>query len=282
MLLLVITTISFSVLTMVNPATAQLARETPKELEGIGIIEHPNAQLPTDARFKTEDGEDIALGDLIDGTKPVLLTLIYFECPMLCSLVVNGAVDAMKRMKYVPGKEFTMITISFNPLETPTLAKLKKQAYIKDYGRPEAASGWMFLTGTEENIKRVTEAVGFGYKWNEKMQEYAHSAAIFVVTPDGRLSRYLYGVLYDPNTLRLSLLEASEGKIGTPLDKIIMYCFHYDEREGKYTPRAVGIMRAGGFITLLILAGIFCGVFFKRRLDSVTRHVTETNSNETA
>ena len=244
---------------------AQLATGIPDDLEGVGITEHVGAKLPLDASFRDEDGKVVTLGDYFTGEKPAILTLVYFDCPMLCSLVINGTVDALKSLKYVPGSEFEIITVSFDPTETPTLAKLKKQSYITEYGRPEAASGWHFLTGDETNIKRVTETVGFGYKWNEKMLQYAHSAAIFVITPDGTISQYLYGIAYEPQTLRMSLLAASQGKLGTPLEKILMYCFHFDSSEGKYTPSALGIMRLGGGVMLFIVAGVMSGMLLRIR-----------------
>jgi len=259
-------TVAIAAFAFTAPASqAQLATGIPDDLEGVGITEHVGAKLPLDASFRDEDGKMVTLGDYFTEEKPAILTLVYFDCPMLCSLVINGTVDAIKTLKYTPGSEFEIITLSFDPTETPTLAKLKKQSYIKEYGRPEAAAGWHFLTGDETNIKRVTETVGFGYKWNEKMQQYAHSAAIMIITPDGTVSQYLYGIAYEPQTLRLSLLAASQGKLGTPLEKILMYCFHFDSSEGKYTPSALGIMRLGGSVMLFIVAGVMSGMLLRKR-----------------
>lgn len=248
------------------PASAQIAQREVEELEGVGITEMPGAQLPLDAEFTDENGNKVTLGKYFTGEKPVILTLVYFECPMLCTLVVNGAVDALQKIKWMPGREFEMLTVSFNPAETPILSKLKKQNYIKMYGRPDAARGWHFLTGREKDIKALTEAVGFGYKWNEKRKEYAHSAAIIVITPDGKVSRYIYGVMYDPNTVRMSLLEAGEGKIGTPLDKVMLYCFHFDASEGKYTMHATNVMRLGALVTLFALGTTMSGVWAFARI----------------
>ena len=245
---------------------AQLADRKIPELEGVGITEHLDEMIPLDIEFVDESGEKVMLGSYFDGEKPVLLILAYYECPMLCNLVVNGAVDAMKEIDLTPARDFEIVTVSFNPAETHTLAKLKKQNYVKDLGVPGAAGGWHFLTGRESNIRKLTDAVGFGYRWNEKRGEYAHSAALFILTPEGKLSRYLYGIMYEPETLRLSLLEASRGKIGTALDQLILYCFHYDSSAGKYSPHAINIMRLGGVLTLLVL-GTTLSVFWlsKRR-----------------
>lgn len=258
-----------------TPAAAQRQEPPPPELEGVGIEEHLGAQLPLDLQFVDENGREVSLGDYCTGDKPVVLTLIYFNCPMLCSLVLNGMVDGLKELDYLPGREFELVTVSFNPLETPTLAKLKKQNYIKDYGQPAAASGWHFLTGGAEPIAALTEAVGFKYKWVEERQEYAHQAAIYLLTPDGRISRYLYGVQFEPQTLKLGLLEASEGKLGTTLDQVFLFCFHYDAVSGRYAPAALNIMRLGGLLTVLLLASILVPVWLRstRRKTNATAGV---------
>lgn len=245
--------LGLSLLLLARPAAAQIVREV-DELEGVGIEEHLDAKLPLDAQFKDENGKTVRLGDYFDGQRPVLLSLIYFNCPMLCSLVVNGMVDGLKELDWNAGREFTLLTVSFNPLETPALAKLKQQNYLKYYGRPEAAGGWHFLTGDAEAIMRLTQTVGFSYKWNEQRQEYAHAAAIYAVSPQGHLTRYLYGVQFAPQDLKLALLEASEGRLGNTLDRVLLYCFHYDAQSGKYAPAAMNIMRLGGALTVTVLA----------------------------
>lgn len=229
------------------------AEPLPDELENIGIDEKPDAPLPLDLEFVDETGETIRLGDYFGDGRPVILNLGYYTCPMLCGLVVGGLIEGMQGIDWTPGEEFTVVVATIDPTETPTLAKLKKQNYIKDYGRPEAASGWHFLTGNEENIRVLADAVGFRYGYNEERGEYVHAAGIFVATPDGRLSRVLYGIQYEPKTLRLSLVEASEGKIGSTFDKILLFCYHYDAGEGKYAPAAMNIMRGGGAIALVAL-----------------------------
>jgi protein SCO1 len=245
-------------------ARAQANPPPPSDLEGVGIDEHLGAELPLDAPFVDENGTPVKLGDYF-GDKPVILNLIYFNCPMLCSLVTNGMVDGLRQVTYVPGKDFEIVTVSFNPLETPALAKLKKQNYIKDYGVPEAAAGWHFLTGSQDSIDKLTSAVGFHYKWIPETRQYAHAAAIYLITPAGKLSRYLYGVEFDPQTLRLALVEAGEGKLGKTLDHVLMYCFHYDAASGRYAPAAMKIMRAGGILMLVVLASILLPVWLKSR-----------------
>jgi protein SCO1/2 len=243
-------------------ASAQQAQTGVAELEGVGITEHLGARLPLDAGLVDENGKAVRLGDFFEGDKPVVLSLVYFGCPMLCSLVLNGLVDGLKEIPLAPGADFEIITISFDPRETPTLARLKKQNYVQELGRPGAASGWHFLTGREENIRKVTEAVGFHYRYVEATQQFAHAAAIYLLTPDGRLARYLYGVVFDPATLRLGLVEASEGKMGSSLDRVLLYCFHYDPKAGRYTLAAVTIMRVGGVLMVVVLATVL-GVLWR-------------------
>ncbi len=240
-----------------NAAQAQSIQRMeplPKELEGVGITEKLDTRVPLDLHFTDESGQDVTLGQYFGARRPVILTLVYYSCPMLCTLVLNGMVDALKEIDWVPGQQYEIVTVSFDPLETPTLAKFKKQNYLKEYGRPEAAAGWHFLVGKEDAIQALTQAVGFSYRWDEERRQFAHQAAIYILTPDGRISRYLYGVLFEPKTVRLSLIEAGENKIGSPLDQIILYCFHYDAGSGKYSIAATNIMRVGGILSALAVA----------------------------
>jgi protein SCO1/2 len=245
------------------PAAAQRKEALPKDLEGVGITEHAGARLPLDLEFTDEDGKPVRLAQFFPGDRPVILTLGYYRCPMLCTLVLNSLVDGLKDLPWTPGQQFEIVTVSIDPTETPTLAKLKKQNYLADYGRPGAAAGWHFLTGREENIRKLAEAVGFGYRYVEERGQYAHPAAIFVVTPDGRMAKYLYGVLYQPKTLRLALAEAGQGKIGTTTDQLLLYCFHYDAQEGRYVLAASNIMRLGGAATALVV-GLWLAVSWGR------------------
>ncbi|MBM3319592.1 MAG: SCO family protein [Candidatus Eisenbacteria bacterium] len=238
------------------------AEPLPKDLENVGIMERPNEKLPLDLLFTDESGEAARLGDFF-GERPVLLNLGYYTCPMLCGLVLNGILEALKSIDWTPGKEFEIVTVSIDPSETSTLARLKKENTIEEYGRAGAAKGWHFLVGEEEEIRALTDAAGFRYAYDEERGEYIHAAVIIVCTPDGRLSRYLYGVLFDSQTLRLSLLEASEGKIGSPLDRILLYCYHYDAARGRYAPAALNIMRAGGALAVVVL-GITLAALWRR------------------
>ena len=244
-------------------ASGQLAGQAVPALDKVGIEEHLDAALPLDLEFLDEDGRTVRLRDYFDGVRPVILTLNYYRCPMLCGLQLNGVVAGMEELDWTPGVEFEMVTVSIDPLETPELAKAKKENYLKRYQRPAAARGWHFLTGRQVNIERLAETVGFGYTYDVVSGQYAHAAAIFVITPDGRVARYLYGIEYPPKNLKLALMEASQGEIGSPLDQLIMYCFHYDPASRRYAPVAMNIMRVGGGATALVL-GATLGVWWLR------------------
>jgi len=242
---------------------AQLAEQVPAALEDVGITEHLDAKLPLDLEFRDENGDVVTLGSYFDDDRPVILTLNYYKCPMLCGLMLNGLVDGLTSMGWSPGDEFEIVTVSINPLETPELAAAKKQNYLKLLDRPTAAEGWHFLTGRELEIKRLAETVGFGYSYDPETQNYAHAAALMVCTPDGRVARYLYGIEYPAQKLKFALLEAAEGTVGSTLDQLILYCYHYDPTNRRYSPVAMNIMRVGGGATALIL-GISLGAFWFR------------------
>ena len=227
--------------------------QNPEQLEGVGIAEHLDAQVPLDLPFTDENGQAVTLGKYFQPGRPVILTLNYYECPMLCTVQLNELVKALRGMDWTPGQQFEIVTVSFNPQETPTLARLKKQNYLKEYGRVEAAPGWHFLTGRQDHIRRLTETVGFNYRWDEASQQYVHAAVAIVLSPQGRVSRYLKSIAYDPSTLRLSLTEAKEGKNRSTVDEVLLFCFHYDAAAGRYTLAATNIVRAGGVLTVLIL-----------------------------
>lgn len=244
------------------PAVAQINRDTP-ELEGVGITEKIDQQVPLDLGFTDENGHAVRLGDYFHPGRPVILTLNYYSCPMLCTVQLNGLVDGLKQMDWVPGKQFEIVTVSFNPSETSTLARLKKQNYIQAYGKPEAAAGWHFLTGKQENITRLTDAVGFHYKWDQEQQQYMHVATAIVCMPGGKISRYLKTVVYDPQTLKLSLIAANEGKYRSTLDEVLLFCYHYDPNAGTYTLAAMNIMRAAGVLTVLILGVVLVSAWLR-------------------
>jgi len=239
------------------PASTVPERKEPKppELSEVGITEHLNTVLPKDLPYTDSSGKKVLLGDMFDGQHPVILTMNYSNCPMLCSLQLNGLFEGLAGLDWNLGQQYRMVTVSIDPAESVERASQTKAKYLKLYRRDAPADGWRFLIGQEENIKKLAKAVGFGYVWDEKSQQYAHQAAIFVCTPDGRVSRYLYGVEYRPSTLRLALLEASEGKIGTTIDQIILYCFHYDAEAGRYAPAASRLMQIGGAVLVAALGG---------------------------
>ncbi len=231
-------------------ASDPVASHLPKTLEGVTFEQQLGAQLPLDARFADELGTVRPLRDFLRG-RPVILTLNYFECPMLCTVELNGLVSALKPLGLAVGNDFDIVTVSFNPAEGPELAAQKKAEYLKSYGRPEAAEGWRFLTGTPDSIRALTESVGFHYRYDEATQQFAHAAGVVVLTPDGRASRYFFGVEFAPRDLKLALVESSQGKIGTLVDRVLLFCFHYDPAEAKYGIAALNLVRAGGAVTVL-------------------------------
>ena len=224
-----------------------------QELKGIDVEQKLGAQLPLDLRFVDDKGRDVRLADYFDGKRPVLITFNYFKCPMLCGLQLNGLLDALKEMKWTAGDEFVILSVGFDPLEGPKLAEAKKNNYLSVYERSRAASGWHFLTGERDAIKALTGAVGFHYRWVEERQEWAHPSTLLVVSPSGKVCRYFGGIVFDQQGLRLSMVEASEGKVGSLWDQIFLSCFHYVSSKGKYVPFAMGVMRLGGAVTIFLL-----------------------------
>jgi protein SCO1/2 len=241
-----------------RPYEARAPSGLPKALKGVGIDQKLNDQLPLDLEFKDESGASVKLGDYF-GKKPVVLSLVYYQCPMLCNQVLNGMVTAFKVMNFKAGQEFEVVTVSFDPRETAALAAAKKNTYVNYLPadrRAGAASGWHFLTGDEASIKRLTDAVGFRYHWDETTNQFAHASGVFVTTPQGKLARYFYGVEYAPRDLRLGLIEAADNKIGTPVDQLMLYCYHYDPATGKYGAAIMNVMRLAGVITLIAIVGL--------------------------
>jgi protein SCO1 len=235
----------------------------PPELVDVGITELPGARLPLELPFVDSDGGATTLGRFFDGQHPVILTMNYSDCPMLCSIQLSGLVEAIRAMPWNLGQQYRVITVSIDPLETSQRAALTKEKYLKIYNRPGSAAGWHFLTGREENIKKLAATVGFRYKYIAQRRQFVHAAALILCTPDGRVSRYLGGVVYNPQTLRLSLVEASHGKVGSALDQFFLSCFHYDAEAGRYGPFALGIMRIGGVLTLLCLGGVLLAFWIR-------------------
>jgi protein SCO1/2 len=236
-----------------RPETGPPATGLPAALQAVRIEQKLDQQLPLDLVFRDENGSDVKLGQYF-GKKPVVLAFVYYDCPMLCTQVLNGMVTSFRVLPFQIGQEFDVVTISFDPRETPALAQSKKKVYV-DYlpekMRANAAAGWHFLTGDQANIEKITEAAGFHYRWDDKTQQFAHASAIMVTTPQGKLSRYFYGVDYPARYLRLGLIESAENRIGSPADQLLLYCYHYDPATGTYGARIMLLMRIAGVVTLL-------------------------------
>ncbi|MCS6885956.1 MAG: SCO family protein [Acidobacteriota bacterium] len=235
--------------------------EVPPQLRDIKITEHLNERIDLKVSFTDETGRVVELGEYFNQGRAVVMNLVYYGCPALCGLVLNGVTKALKQVPGVPGKDYEVVTISIDHRETPRLAAAKKAAVIETLGKAGAEVGWHFLVGSEQNIRRVADQVGFGFKWVEQSQQFAHGAVTILLTADGRISRYLYGIEYEPRDFRLALTEAGEGKYGSAVDKLLLFCFHYDATVGSYVFFAKNIMRAGGILTVVIL-GIGLGRFW--------------------
>lgn len=242
---------------------------TPAILDKVGITQNLNTQIPPDLVFRDENGKSVRIGDFF-GKKPIVLSLVYFDCPALCTEVLNGELRTMESISLDLGKDFEAVTVSFEPKDTPALAKAKRDVYAGQYGRAGAVDHWHFLTGEQPSIDALTNAVGFHYAYDPSIRQYAHAAAILVLTPEGRIDRYFYGVVYPARDVRLGLVEASEGKIGTLTDHALLYCFQYDPMTGKYGVVIINVLRAAGGLTVLIL-GLFMTLMFLR--DRRQRHV---------
>jgi protein SCO1 len=247
------------------PAPGNIVRadETPALLKDIGIDQRINEQVPLDLPLRDEAGRAVRLGDFF-GRRPVILALVYYNCPMLCTQVLNGLVGALNVMSLEAGRDFDVVAVSFDARETPAQAAAKKAAYLSRYKHPASGGGWHFLTGDSAAIGALAKAAGFRFRYDEKLDQFAHASALFVLTPDGRLARYFYGIEYAPRDLRLSLVEASAGRIGTPVDQVLLYCFHYDPSSGKYGPAVVNLVRLGGGLTVAVL-GVSIWLMTRRR-----------------
>ena len=235
------------------------ANVRPPYLQNVGIEQRLDSQVPADLTFVDDTGRPVRLGDYF-GKKPLILNLVYYNCTMLCGEVLAGLSGAMPLVK------FDVVTVSFDPRETPAMAAAKKADYIKRYGRPGAAAGWHFLTGQAESINALTTAVGFQYQYDAARNQYAHATAIMVLTPQGRISRYFYGVDFAPKDLRMGLVEASQGKIGNPIDQVLLYCYHYDPVTGKYGAVVSNMLKVGGGLTILLLGGLLLILFRLERI----------------
>ncbi len=237
-----------------RPDPTMPSSQVPAALSQVSFEQRLNEQLPLDLPFKDESGRTVKLGDYF-GRKPVVLTFVYYECPMLCTQVLNGLESSLRVINETVGKEFDIVTVSFDPKETPVLASGKKKAYLARYQRPAAEQGWHFLTGDQASIDALTKAAGFNYSWDEASHQFAHASGIVVVTPAGKVSRYFFGIDYSPRDVKFALIESSHGKIGTLAERLLLYCYHYDPARGNYGFVAMRAVRIGGGVTLLALAG---------------------------
>lgn len=251
-------------------ASAFAAEPLPEELEGVDVVEHLGETIDLDLEFTDHTGATVRLGDLVRGDVPVLFTMNYYGCPMLCGLQLNAVNDALREMEWAPGENFRVITLSFDPEESWELAEAKRDSHLEALGRGDV--DWTFLVGSAENIEALATQFGYGYRYIETQDEYAHPAAAMFLSPDGTISRYLYGLMYEPRDIRFALLEAAEGRIGTTVDRLILSCFVYDAEAGSYVKNAIVFMRLGGAATILVLGGFLA--FLWRR--DHARPATET------
>lgn len=248
-----------------TPSTA-----VPAQLENVTFEQRLGTTLPLDERFRDESGREVTLRSYF-GTRPVVLAFVYYSCPMLCTQVLNGVSSAAKAMPFAVGSDFDVVYVSFDPRDTPQAAAAKKQAQLDDYKQTATAAGWHYLTGDEASIRRVTSAAGFSYRWDEPSGQFAHVSGVLVVTPDGRLSRYFYGVEYSPKELRMAIVESSQGTVGSIVDELLLYCYHYDPATGRYGAIAMNLVRLGGAVTLVLLVG-FIWLMRRRESAPVEKH----------
>ena len=242
-----------------------VSTEAVPQLRDVSFRQRLDEKLPLDAAFKDEHGQAVTLGQYFTGDKPVVLAFVYYSCPMLCMQVMNGLSSVLKATPFTAGKDFDVVLISFDARDTPATALEKERAHLAYWSREEDAASWHLLTGDEVTIRRVTSAAGFTYQWDERTGQFAHVSGVLVATPEGRLSRYFYGVEYSPKEMRLALVESGEGKIGSAIDELLLYCFHYDPESGRYGLLVMNLVRAGGVLTMLFIGGF---IFLMRRRDA--------------
>jgi protein SCO1/2 len=247
-------------------STAAVSNTKPPELEGVDIVEHLREPVPRGAVFRDAEGRSVKLGDYFDGRRPTLLVFAYHTCPMLCSLVLDATAKALNDVPWTVGNEFDVVSISIDPHDTPETATKKRTQVVEGYPRAKGSPrGWHFLVGDEENIRAVTRAIGFQYNYDARQKQYAHPAAIYLLTPQGMIARYLYGIQYDPADVRLGLLEASEGRSISTTERLILYCYHYDPQGKHYSLVAMNVMRLGGAVTLFVLGGFLATMWVRER-----------------
>ncbi|MBO6574925.1 MAG: SCO family protein [Rhodothermales bacterium] len=249
--------------------SAQRTGELPAVFDGVGIEEQLGSTLPLDLQFADAEGNPVTLGRYFTGSRPVMLNLVYHECPMLCSLMLTEftktLIDLNESEGWVPGQQFDVVTISFSAVEVPEMAARAKARYLDQLGLEQAARGWHFLTGSQESIDAISEAMGYGFKWVEASQEYAHPAALMLASPEGVLTRYIHGLTFEARDVKLAVIEASEGRVGTAMDKIFLFCYRYDSQANSYVADAWAIMRAGGLLTMILLGGTLLVLWRRER-----------------
>jgi protein SCO1 len=244
------------------------SNQTPEKLQDIGVTEKLGNKIDLTLPFRDEEGKAVTLANYFQSGKPVLLSPAYYTCPNLCNYHLNGMTDMLRKLNWTIGREFEYVVVSIDPRDTPQVAKAKKENYLKAYGRVDASRGWHFLSGDEASVKALMSQVGFKYRWDEEGQQYAHVSSAQVITPTGEISRYLNGITFDPQTVRLSMVEASNGMVGSVVDKLILYCFHYDPKASKYTPYLFGVMRIGAILIVLVLLAFLAPFWWRQRKQS--------------
>ena len=262
----------------VRPDGGLPAAERPLEMQDIEFEQRLNTHVPVDLAFVDEDGQAITLADYFNRDRPIVLVPVYYECPMLCTQVLNGLVGALGVMSFTVGQEFDVVVFSFDPKETPSLARDKKAAYVDRYARPASAPGWHFLTGSPASIERLVQEIGFRYQYDPSIDQYSHMAGIAVLTPEGYLSKYFFGIEFSPRDLRFALIEASAHRIGTPVDRAVMWCYHYDPSTGKYGVLTMRLVRAGGVLTLTSLAAFWLLMWRRRERGSGASQTSDAAS----
>ena len=245
----------------------EAAGSTPPQLREVTFKQRLGEELPLDARFTDEGGTSVALGDYFKSGRPVVLAFVYYRCPMLCTQVMNGISSALTAVPFAPGTDFDVVLVSFDARDKPADAAEKKRTHLQYWSSEATAGGWHFLTGDEAAIKRAASAAGFTYHWDERQQQFAHVSGVLVTTPDGRLSRYFYGIEYSPKELRLALVESGKGAIGSKIDELLLYCFHYDPESGRYGVVVMNLIRLGGVVTVALVAGF---ILLMRRRETRT------------